>query len=142
MWMSRKMPTLCPERTFYRGWYRPGQTRPQKESCSAVSLRLPPPRSASTPTSTYGEKRGRHPKYTRFFTGDMLGEWGEDEDGNECVCILGVVTYWEDEGRYVLADENGLCNDWTLEDKAKPENWPNLIHGGNIHDGEGGQHEE
>lgn len=78
----------------------------------------------------------------KIFTGDMLGEWGEDEDGNECVCILGVVTYWEDEGRYVLADENGLCNDWTLEDKAKPENWPNLIHGGNIHDGEGGQHEE
>ena len=74
----------------------------------------------------------------KIFTGDMLGEWGEDEDGNECVCILGVVTYWEDEGRYVLADEDGLCNDWTLEDEAKPENWPNLIHCGNIHDGEGG----
>lgn len=75
----------------------------------------------------------------KIFTGDMLGEWGEDEEGNECVCILGVVTYWEDEGRYVLADEDGLCNDWTLEDKAKPENWPNLIHCGNIHDGEGVQ---
>ena len=74
----------------------------------------------------------------KIFTGDMLGEWGEDEDGNECVCILGVVTYWEDEGRYVLADEDGLCNDWTLEDEAKPENWSNLIHCGNIHDGEGG----
>ena len=49
----------------------------------------------------------------KIFTGDYLGEWGEDEDGNECVCILGVVTYWEDEGRYVLADEDGLCNDWT-----------------------------
>ena len=44
----------------------------------------------------------------KIFTGDYLGEWGEDEDGNECVCILGIVTYWEDEGRYVLADENGL----------------------------------
>ena len=77
----------------------------------------------------------------KIFTGDYLGEWGEDEDGNECVCILGVVTYWEDEGRYVLADEDGLCNDWTLEDEAQPENWPNLIHCGNIHDGEGGQHE-
>nr|DAP36276.1 MAG TPA: YopX protein [Caudoviricetes sp.] len=74
----------------------------------------------------------------KIFTGDMLGEWGEDEDGNECVCILGAVTYWEDEGRYVLADEDGLCNDWTLEDEAKPENWPHLIHCGNIHDGEGG----
>lgn len=74
----------------------------------------------------------------KIFTGDYLGEWGEDEDGNECVCILGVVTYWEDEGRYVLADEDGLCNDWTLEDRAQPENWPNLIHCGNIHDGEGG----
>lgn len=72
----------------------------------------------------------------KIFTGDMLGEWGEDEDGNECICILGIVTYWESEGRYVLADEDGLCNDWTLEDEAQPENWPNLIHCGNIHDGE------
>lgn len=72
----------------------------------------------------------------KIFTGDYLGEWGEDEDGNECVCILGVVTYWESEGRYVLADEDGLCNDWTLEDEAKPENWPRLIHCGNIHDKE------
>ena len=72
----------------------------------------------------------------KIFTGDMLGEWGEDEDGNECICILGIVTYWESEGRYVLADEDGLCNDWTLEDEAQPENWPNLIHCGSIHDGE------
>ena len=77
----------------------------------------------------------------KIFTGDMLGEWGEDEDGNECICILGIVTYWESEGRYVLADEDGLCNDWTLEGEAQPENWPHLIHCGNIHDGEGGQHE-
>lgn len=77
----------------------------------------------------------------KIFTGDMLGEWGEDEDGNECICILGIVTYWESEGRYVLADEDGLCNDWTLEGEAQPENWPNLIHCGSIHDGEDGQHE-
>lgn len=77
----------------------------------------------------------------KIFTGDMLGEWGEDEDGNECICILGIVTYWESEGRYVLADEDGLCNDWTLEDEVQPENWPNLIHCGSIHDGEDGQHE-
>lgn len=77
----------------------------------------------------------------KIFTGDMLGEWGEDEDGNECVCILGIVTYWESEGRYVLADEDGLCNDWTLEDEAQPVNWPKLIHCGSIHDGEDGQHE-
>ena len=73
----------------------------------------------------------------KIFTGDMLGEWGEDEDGNECICILGIVTYWESEGRYVLADEDGLCNDWTLEDEAQPVNWPKLIHCGSIHDGEG-----
>lgn len=72
----------------------------------------------------------------KIFTGDYLGELGEDEDGNECVCILGVVTYWESEGRYVLADEDGFCNDWTLEDDAKPENWPRLIHCGSIHDRE------
>ena len=77
----------------------------------------------------------------KIFTGDMLGEWGEDEDGNECICILGIVTYWESEGRYVLADEDGLCNDWTLEDEAQPENWPNLIHCGSIHHEEDGQHE-
>lgn len=76
-------------------------------------------------------------RVNKIFTGDMLGEWGEDEDGNECFCILGVVTYWESEGRYVLADEDGLCNDWTLEDCAQPENWPNLIYLGNIHDKEG-----
>ena len=49
-------------------------------------------------------------------------------------------------GAYILprlvsarADEDGLCNDWTLEDEAKPENWPNLIHCGSIHGGEAGQ---
>lgn len=74
------------------------------------------------------------PEKHKTFTGDILGEWGEDEDGNECVCILGVVTYWENEGRYVLTDENGLANDWTFEDEAKPENWKNLIHCGTIWD--------
>ena len=73
----------------------------------------------------------------KIFTGDCLGEWGEDENGNECICILGIVTYWESEGRYVLTDKDGLCNDWTLEDEAQPANWPNLIHCGSIHDGEG-----
>ena len=72
----------------------------------------------------------------KIFTGDMLGEWGEDENGNECVCVLGVVTYWEREGRYVLADENGMCNDWTLEDEAQTENWPHLIHCGTVFDEE------
>ena len=72
----------------------------------------------------------------KIFTGDMLGEWGKDENGNECVCVLGVVTYWEREGRYVLADENGFCNDWTLEDEAQPENWPHLIHCGTVFDEE------
>lgn len=72
----------------------------------------------------------------KIFTGDMLGEWGEDENGNECVCVLGAVTYWEREGRYVLADENGMCNDWTLEDEAQPENWPHLIHCGTVFDEE------
>ena len=75
----------------------------------------------------------------KIFTGDMLGEWGEDENGNECVCVLGVVTYWEREGRYVLADENGMCNDWTLEDEAQPENWPHLIHCGTVFDKEAKQ---
>lgn len=75
----------------------------------------------------------------KIFTGDMLGEWGEDEEGNEYICILGIVTYWESEGRYVLTEKDGLCNDWTLEDEAQPVNWPKLIHCGSIHDGEGRQ---
>lgn len=79
------------------------------------------------------------PEKHKIFTGDMLGEWGEDEDGNECVCILGVVTYWESEGRYVLTDENGLANDWTFENEAKPENWPHLIHCGTVFDEEAKQ---
>ena len=87
------------------------------------------------------EECGEHFESKKIFTGDVLGEWTEDEDGNEYIGFFGIVTYWEDEGRYVLADENGLCNDWTLEDVAQPENWPNLIHCDNIHDGEGGQHE-
>ena len=74
------------------------------------------------------------PEKHKIFTGDMLGEWGEDENGNECVCILGVVTYWESEGIYVLTDENGLANDWTFEDEANPKNWPNLIHCGTAFD--------
>lgn len=85
------------------------------------------------------EECGTHFESHKIFTGDVLGEWTEDEDGNEYIGFFGIVTYWDDEGRYVLADENGLCNDWTLEDEAQPENWPNLIHCGNIHDGEGGQ---
>jgi hypothetical protein len=40
--------------------------------------------------------------------------------------VLGVVTYWKDEARFVLADENGQMNDWTLEDEAQPINWHNL----------------
>lgn len=83
------------------------------------------------------EECGEHFESKKIFTGDVLGEWTEDEDGNEYIGFFGIVTYWEDEGRYVLADENGLCNDWTLEDVAQPENWPNLIHCGSIHDGEG-----
>ena len=74
----------------------------------------------------------------KIFTGDMLGEWGEDEDGNESICILGIVTYWESEGRYALTENDGLCYDWTREDEAQPVNWPKLIHCGSIHDGEGG----
>lgn len=85
------------------------------------------------------EECGEHFESHKIFTGDVLGEWTEDEDGNEYIGFFGIVTYWDDEGRYVLADENGLCNDWTLEDEAQPENWPNLIHCGNIRDGEGGQ---
>lgn len=33
-------------------------------------------------------------------------------------------------------------NRGAFKDEAKPENWPNLIHCGSIHDGEGGQHEQ
>lgn len=69
-----------------------------------------------------------------IFEGDILGEWAENEKGEECLGYIGVVTYWEREGRYVLTDKNGHCNDWTLEDEAKPENWDKLLIIGNIYD--------
>lgn len=70
----------------------------------------------------------------KIFEGDIIGDWGEDENGEECFCSMGVVNYWEREGKYVLTDKNGYCNDWTLEDEGKPENWEKLIIIGNIHD--------
>lgn len=70
----------------------------------------------------------------KIFTGDYLGDWCEDENGNDGLYVFGVVTYWESEGRYVLTDENGLCNDWTLEEEAQPQNWNRLIHCGNVYD--------
>ena len=70
----------------------------------------------------------------KIFEGDILGDWGEDEKGKECLCYMGVVDYWEREGKYVLTDKNGYCNDWTFEEEGKPENWEKLIILGNIHD--------
>ena len=70
----------------------------------------------------------------KIFEGDILGDWGEDEKGKECLCYMGVVHYWEREGKYVLTDKNGYYNDWTLEEEGKPENWEKLIIIGNIHD--------
>ena len=73
----------------------------------------------------------------KIFEGDYLGDWCEDDNGNEILGHYGVVTYYAEECRWILTDENGKWNDWTDEDEAKPENWGNLYLLDNKFDKEG-----
>ena len=85
--------------------------------------------------STVGQFVGKTDKdKDKIYEGDYLGDWCKDINGNEVMGHYGVVTYYAEECRWVLADETGEWNDWTYEDCAMPENWGNLYKLGTIHD--------
>lgn len=86
---------------------------------------------------TVGQYIGKQDKdKNKIFEGDYLGDYCEDDNGNEILGHYGVVTYWESECRWVLADEDGIANDWTDEYMARPESWDWLYTLGTIHDEE------
>lgn len=71
---------------------------------------------------------------TKIFEGDILGEQAFTPSNEPCFNVVGVVRFNEEEGRFVLTDENGYYNDWTLEEEAQPEEWRRWEIGGNIYD--------
>lgn len=71
---------------------------------------------------------------SKIFEGDCLGTWGENDRGEEAFAVMGVVTWVDDMGRFLLMDGRGYANDWTYEEDAQPENWGLLMIEGNIHD--------
>ena len=63
----------------------------------------------------------------KIFEGDYLGDYCEDDNGNDVLGAYGIVTWWESDARYMLTTEDGLANDWTYEDEALAENWGHLF---------------
>lgn len=63
----------------------------------------------------------------KIFEGDYLGDYCEDDNGNDVLGAYGIVTWWESDARYMLTTEEGLANDWTYEDEALAENWRYLF---------------
>lgn len=62
----------------------------------------------------------------KIFTGDVLCGIKKEE--------IGVVTYWELYGGYVLVGKNGLPNDFTHKLIANAGNWGHLFNRGTVFD--------
>lgn len=63
----------------------------------------------------------------KIFDGDYVGDYCEDDNGNDVLGAYGIVTWWESDARYMLTTEEGFANDWTYEDEALAENWRHLF---------------